>query len=290
MKKKLLPILVFFVITVFVSCGNEEELEAKQAKIDSLENLLNESENQEQEYMAAFEKIKQNLDEIKRKEHLIDVNTGSEEIPEDVATQINDDIVQIYQLMENNKKTLAALRKKLINSGTKNKQLKEMLTLYEKQINQKDGEIKILREKLDKMNINIQDLESRVEDMQGDIDTLEQIRQKQDQTISEQDTKLHTIYYVLGNKEELKSNKILSKDGILSKLSLDPNFNKSYFTKVDYRTLNEIPINTKKAEILTQHPSASYTLEQNKNKITKLIIKDKDKFWSLSKFLVILVK
>ncbi len=290
MRKKLLPLFILLAMTVFVGCGNEEELDAKQAKIDSLENVLNENENENQAYQAEFEKIKQNLDEIKRKEHLIDLNTGNEEISADAATQINDDITQIYQLMENNKKTLASLRKKLANSGSKNKQLQEMLTLYEKQINDKDGEITVLREKLDKMNINIQDLENKVEDMQGDIDTLEQINQEQDQTINEQDAKLHTIYYVLGNKEELKKNNVLSKNGILSKLSLDPNFNKSYFTKVDYRNLDEVPINSKKAEVLTQHPSDSYSLEENKNQITKLIIKDKDKFWSLSKFLVILVK
>lgn len=291
MKKILLLFSLISFVVAFSSCGDEEELEKQQATIDSLENVLNESEAQVEEYLSAFNDIKDNLDLIKQKEHIIDLNTvDTSEMSPDMVDQINNDITTIYELMQENKQALATLRSKMSSSGVKNKELNDMLSLYEEQMVQKDEEITILKEKLESLNFNMQELEDQVANMKSDIDTLEQINEDQDQTINEQDILLHTTYYVLGTKDELKNNGILSKDGVLSKLSLDPNFNKSYFTKIDYRDLNEIPINSKKLEILTKHPSNSFSLEENDGQIVKLVIKNQDEFWSLSKFLVILIK
>lgn len=291
MKKLLLSLGLLLSIGLVISCGDEEKIDQQQATIDSLSNLLNENESQVQEYLTAFNEIRDNLNVIKQKEHIIDLNTvDTSEMSPDIVSQINSDISLISELMDENKEALSTLKRKMQSSGNKNKELQSMLTLYEQQITQKEAEITGLKQHLDNLNINIENLENQVTNLESDIDTLEQENLEQNQTINEQDVLLHTIYYAVGNKTELKDHFIISKAGILSKLSLDPNFDKTYFTKADYRNLKELPINSKKIDILTQHPESSYTLEEEDNQVSKIIITNQDEFWSLSKFLVVMIK
>ncbi|MBN2892780.1 MAG: hypothetical protein JXL97_13005 [Bacteroidales bacterium] len=291
MKKYLLIFSLIFAFFAFSSCGDDEEIEMRDNQIDSLQNLLNESDSQVQEFMQAFNEIQANLNTIKQKEHIIDLNAvDSSEMTPDMVNQINNDVMMIYELMQENKDALATLKNKLKSSGTKNKELEDMIGLYDAQMAQKDEEISLLKQKLEEMDFNMQELNSKINNMQSNLDTLKQVTENQDQTITEQDILLHTTYYVIGTKDELKNNGILTKDGILSKLSLDADFNKTYFTKVDYRNISEIPINTKKIEILTQHPSTSFSLVENDGQISKLKITKQDEFWSMSKFLVIMLK
>ena len=86
-------------------------------------------------------------------------------------------------------------------------------------------------------------------------------------------------------KEELKEQNILSKKEVLRS-----DFNKNYFTKIDIRIEKEVKLYSKKAELLTAHPKGSYTLAPDASGQLVIRITDPDKFWSTSKYMVILVK
>ncbi len=283
-----------FIATLFVmaSCnGNSDEIERLQAQNDSLKNVANDSQAQIDQFTASFNDIQENLNTIKQKEHIIDLNTSdTSEMTPDMVDQVNNDILTIYQLMDENKQALETLKQQLRNSGVKNQQLEQTISLYEQQMTQKDEEITTLKQHLEDMNINMQQLNQKIDDMQSSIDTMQQVQQNQNQTINQQDVALHTTYYVIGTKDELKTKNILSRDGVLKGLSLDDNFDKTYFTEIDYRNLSEIPINSKKMQILTTHPQSSYSVVEDNGMITKIAITNKDEFWSVSKFLVILLK
>ncbi len=290
--KKYFFILSFFgALFSFTSCGDNAELERYKAENDSLKNIANETTIQVEEFYAAFNDIQQNLNTIKQKEHIIDLNSvDSVEMTPAMKDQINSDILLIYELMQENEAALSTLKNRLHSSGVKNQELEQTLALYDEQMTQKDEEITLLRQRLEQMDFNMQELNDQIADMQSDIDTILQVSEDQENIIDEQDELLHLAYYVVGTKDELKNNGVLDRSGILSKLSFDANFDKSYFTKIDYRNLSEIPLNSKKVTILTQHPNSSYTLVEDNNKISKLSISNKEDFWSLSKFLVITVK
>lgn len=291
MKKYFFFFSLFTALLVLSGCGDDEELQRLQAENDSLRNVNNESQAQIDQFMAGFNDIQENLNTIKQKEHIIDLNTAdSSEMTPDMVNQVNNDVLLIYELMEENKQALEILKQQIRNSGVKNQQLEQTITLYEEQMLQKDEEISLLKDRLEDMDFNMQQLNDQIADMQSNIDTITQINQQQDQTINDQDQDLHRAYYVVGTKDELKDNGILTRDGVLSGFSLDPNFDKTYFTEIDYRNLNEIPLNNNKIEILTQHPSSSYILEGDNNKTSKMLITNKDDFWEVSKFLVILIK
>ena len=63
--------------------------------------------------------------------------------------------------------------------------------------------------------------------------------------------------------------------------------NNGHFTQIDYTKVRKIDINSKKAKIITTHPTGSYKLIQSKNKVDSIIITNPDKFWSASKYLIV---
>lgn len=94
------------------------------------------------------------------------------------------------------------------------------------------------------------------------------------------------------NEERTERPKILSGSGLFKKGSVlkDGDVNKDYFTQVDIRTTKEIKLYSKDADILTTHPTGSYTLEKDDKDQLTLKITNPKEFWSVSKYLVIQVK
>ena len=117
------------------------------------------------------------------------------------------------------------------------------------------------------------------------VTTLTEDNTQKAQTISTQDKALNSAWFVFGTKKELKEQKILDRGEVLQS-----NFNKEYFTKIDIRIDKEIKLYSSSAEILTNHPAGSYTLQRDAKKQYVLRITDPQTFWSTSKYLVILVK
>lgn len=292
MKNKLLLMTLIAVLAISFNSCNSKEMERLRKERDSLANLTNEKQGKIDEYLSYFNDIQQNLNAIKQKEHIISLQTSdSTEMTPAMKDQINNDILTIYQLMQENKDALTKLKKQIKSSGVKNKQLEETIALYEQQIKQKDDEINALKEKLEKMNFDMGELNKKIDQMQDKMIAMEEEQNKQKDIINQQESQLHTIYYIVGTKTELKDKQIINRDGFLSKLSLDANFDKTQFINADDRNLDEITINASSIEVLTKHPSTSYTLKKNnKNVIEKIVITNKDQFWSISKFLVVLVK
>ena len=97
---------------------------------------------------------------------------------------------------------------------------------------------------------------------------------------------MHTAWYVFGTKKELKSQGILKSSDVLK----SSDFNKNYFTRIDIRVVKSIKLYSKNVELLTSHPSDSYSLERDAQKQYILYINNPDAFWSVSRYLVMLVK
>ncbi len=272
----------------FTSCNtHEEELKQLQQQQDSLKKVLTEKDSVVDEFFSAFNEIQENLNTIKQKENIINVDATNFENTPEVKDQINKDIQTIYDLLQANKDKLKRLQRRMHSAGIKIKSLQKTIASLEKQLQAKDVEIADLKKKLEALNIQINVLETNV-------DSLSIENAKKEQTINTQDQQLHTAYYVIGSKKELLEKKIITKTGgfvgIGRIVKLQEELNTSYFTTIDIREMKEIPILAKKAQIVTSHPKSSYELVTKDGKVEKLIIKDPEKFWSISKYLVIMVK
>ena len=101
-----------------------------------------------------------------------------------------------------------------------------------------------------------------------------------------QEKSLNAAWFVFGTKSELKAQKILQSGDVLK----SADFNKDYFTQIDIRTTKEIKLYSKRAELLTTHPTGSYELVKDDKGQLTLKITNPTEFWSVSRYLVIQVK
>ena len=271
-----------------------KEKEKKQIELLTKENqaLRNESHAKDSTINGFFEMlndIETNLTQIKAKESVISRNTANgTELNNDIREQINEDIKVINDLMAKNKRTIQYLNTRLKESGLKVAEFEKMLAQTNQTIQERDTEISVLKDKLTQMDFSVAVLNAQV-------DTLNIEKTQLTETVSKQVETINTAYYAFGTKKELELNKIIDKTGGflgLGKTSkLKNDFNIDYFTKADISKLTTIPLSGKKVKVITVHPTDSYKLITNQEDVTERIeISDANKFWSASKYLVIIVE
>ena len=128
------PYLILLLIPIFLfSCGETKEEIRLKKQVDSLMSITSEDQVAINEYLKAFNEIQENLNEIKEKEKIITTKTvGDVELEEADVESINNDILAIYEMMQENKKKLAYLRNKLNKSNSKNVELQRTIKLLKK--------------------------------------------------------------------------------------------------------------------------------------------------------------
>jgi len=279
--------LILLLIPVFFACGRtaKKEAEAMKAKNDSLMAQTMQKDEAINEFIATVNDIQGTLDTIKMKENVINLSTDKNgELKLSAKDQIKSDIMNIYSMMEKNKAQLADLTRKLKSSGMKVTELQKLVDRLQKDIAAKNAELESLRDKLAKLNIVIETANLKVDTLSGVVKNQSKAIKEKDMTIAQQEAALNTAYYVMGTDKELKKNGVIGKsDKIL------PDFNKEIFTKIDIRKVTEISILSKKAKVITNHPTSSYQLTGDKKIIQALQITDYKAFWTSTKYLVIIV-
>jgi len=86
---------------------------------------------------------------------------------------------------------------------------------------------------------------------------------------------------------------VLTKEGGVLGLGrekvLKPDFNSKAFTSIDITKVQTIPLSSTGAQVITNHPSDSYTIDIKGDQVSDIRILDPEKFWASSKYLVVVV-
>jgi len=283
MKKYVLGALI---VAFTVAC-NQEEVDKLNQDNANLESQTITKDSTINEMMATFNIIQENLDEIKRRENLVEINTdGDAERSMGKTEKINRDLQRINQLMIENKNLIEALNKKSKASGAKLSEFERMIANLNKRVKDKDGEISTLKEELEGMNFKVKELNQSIDEL-----ALENMR-KQKELESNID-ELNTAYFAYGTYDELNSKNVLTKEGGFLGLgkqeALKAGFNTEYFSVIDKTVTKSFLIYSKKAELVTNHPKESYKFVGDDKRIDSLVIIDADAFWKASKYMVVLV-
>ncbi|MEN8929240.1 MAG: hypothetical protein ABF242_09985 [Flavobacteriales bacterium] len=285
-------IYVFVALLFATSCGNEAELQAeldtmKQKNADLI--LQNEQIAEKDalitEYSQFIMDVQNNLNQIRNKENTVLLPKGGDGMVQ-TPEKIKEDLQQLGALLADNKKKIASMKSKLSNSNIQMDELEKVIRNLSAQAEEREVKILGMKGELSDMGVAFDELMAAYES------NIEVIADK-NETIETQDELLHTAYYAFGTKKELKNNNVISGEGgfigIGKTKTLKEDFNQDYFTKVNTKELTEIPMGVKKAEIITTHPAGSYELVGD-GKVEKIKILDADKFWSVSKYLVVVTK
>ncbi len=273
-------ILAGFGLILLAACGGQSAAEAErmQAERDSLTQIIAERDNELNDFMGLFNEVQEGLKSISEAEGrvtVIDANLESASTQE----SIRENMAFIKEAMEQNRTKINLLQEKLRGSSLKGDKLKKMVDELSARLEAQTLQIQELEVKLAEKNVQIDSLISNV-------NTLAANNEKQAQKMLEQDEQLHTAWFVFGTKAELKEQRILKNGEVLK----DGDFNKSYFTQIDTRYDKEINLYSKNAKLLTSHPSGSYSLGKDGKGQYVLKVINPDKFWSVSRYLVVQVR
>lgn len=286
--KKLLFILS---VTVLVSCGqHKKEIARMQYKQDSIAALGVEKDNSILEFVGAMNEIQMNMDSVKTIQKLVSVQTaGGTELKADAKKRIIEDIRQINELLQKNKDLVKSMQGKLNSSTVKIKELQTMVELLNKQMLEKDGELARLNTELENLHVNVTGLNQKIETITAESEAT--IKAKT-QTIDEQTIAINTAFYGFGTKKELDEKNVIEKEGGVlgmgKTIKMKKDFNRDFFTKIDIRDFNSLPLNMKKAKLVSYHPDGSYHFTGVKT-VESLVIDNMEEFWKASKYLLIVV-
>lgn len=253
------------------------------AQDDSLQQIISQRDTQINNMMATMNEIQEGFNEISEAENRVNLIQDDERA--DKASQIKEDIKFIADRMQQNRELIKKLQGQLRDSDFKSQELKKVIANMLRQLDEKDQQLQQLRAELDAKNIHIAELDETISNLNNNVTELKSESDEKSQIINNQETQLNTAWYVFGTRPELKDQRILMGDKVLQQ-----NFNKNYFTKIDIRVTREIKLYSKSARLLTSHPSGSYELTRDNNKMYTLAITNPQLFWSTSKYLVVVVK
>lgn len=290
--KKLL-IAIPFLLAIGCTNYKQQALDLQKEK----ENLLTAQQNMSQEaqykdstinsFIASFDEIESSLAEISQKEKAIKMSVNNNEGNAGAHAQIKEQLAAVKEMMDNNKSKLATLQRQLKNNKAELSKFKNLVESLTAQTLAKDQEISTLNEK-------VNTLTTENTQLQTNVSNLTAVNSANEKVIAEKTTKLNTAYFAKGTYKDLHSKHVVDKEGGLLGIGkekvLPPDFNRDEFTAIDITKTSKIEIDSKSAEVVTNHPTDSYILNKGTGKtISELVITNPEKFWASSKYLVVLV-
>lgn len=271
--KKLL--VMAMALAALAACQEKKENTAinnNDLRIDSLQRIIDQKDNELNDVMSTFNEIQEGFRLIEAAEQKVNVIKDGEATNK--SEQIRESIRNIQQRMQHNRELIARLQQQVREGSSRSEELRRTITNFTKELENKNNELQQLRQELQEKDIRIAELDNTVNALNSDVNQLREETEQKSETISKQDTQIHTAWYVFGTKKELQEQNIYQKGKVLQS-----NFNKSYFTKIDIRVDKEIKLYSKSVKMLTSHPSNSYTLQPDAQRMYVLRITNPQLFW-----------
>ncbi|MDE6535574.1 MAG: hypothetical protein K2K82_06135 [Muribaculaceae bacterium] len=269
------------------SCGNkqlsEAEGETPKAKLDdSLQVALANADS----LFAMLYDVTVGMEQITRLEKLVgpDVNIESETARENIAKQME----AIQRGLAERRKRIEELERQLANNKGASEKFRQQIEILRSQIDSQAATVASLQKQLESANIHIATLEGEISNLNAGVDSINAVQRQTEAELNAAISDLNAVYYVIGSNSELKSHNIIEGGGFLKKTKVLPSdFDKSYMTRADRRSLTVIPLDSKKAKVMTPQPTDSYRIDRATNGQLSLVITDPDAFWGTTNILVV---
>lgn len=286
MKKSLL--LFGIGALMLASCSNNsQKLAEDSARIAELSAEYAEASSFNDSLMLLMGDIYTGLDSINMQEGLL-YNMGAGESI-DRRAEIRQNLANIKARLAANKELLDNMEAKLKESGNQNSVLTKTIAQLKDRMAKQDEKIAQLENDLSNARQEIETLNTQVAEGKENLAAETAAKEKAQEEVVAAENAANTVYYAIGTNKELKKNGLLEKKFLGQTKVLKGEFNESYFTKADKRSLSVIPTGSKKVKIWTNMPEDSYTITENADKTKTIEITNPKEFWSMTPFLVIQV-
>ena len=284
MKKWMIARACLFGLSACQQKTEKQDMSRVNAVRDSLSQVINQKDSELNDIMGTFNDIQEGFRQINAAQGRVNLEQAN---PEKMSKgDIMNDISFIQRTLQLNKERIARLREQLKTSSFYADKLKVTIDELQKEMKEKQAQIDLLTAQLKEKDIKIEEQGQQINNLNKNVSDLTASNDVKAQTVAHQEKELNTAWYVFGTKRELKNQGIVKSGNILK----SSNYNKDYFTKIDIRVVKSIKLYSKSATLLTSHPASSYSLERDAQKQYTLYIANPSSFWSVSRYLVILVK
>jgi peptidoglycan hydrolase CwlO-like protein len=276
----------------YVFTQKDAKIKALMMEKNDLSQMMQQKDSIANDLENTFSEIESNLKFIKEKRSQISMVQA--EGGKNRKQLMVEDIKLMDNMLEESEKKIADLEAKLKKSGLNLKSYEKRLQALSETVESQNTEIAELKKMIEDKNISLAELNTKVQNMDQDLlRQADSISYKQKQ-IEDKTNKLNTAHVALGTYKELKEEGILDREGgilgIGSSKAIQENFDPKYFTELDIRKTKTIPLNAKKARVISEHPLNSYSLVEENGQVAYLQIENPEEFWRISKYAVIQVK
>ncbi len=286
-------------VVTFTSCQEVKRPSPTQKRI----NVTPPSREAEaiSQLTASIDEISANLDSISTREAMLCRITEHADKKSKIILQIKGLGNLLTEKQNQIDKLLSERVKKVDASAVSNPtidNLYKMIEFLSSQLKEKEYRVNQLEQVANRKDVTVDQLKYIVMNQANSVDamryrfnmaTLEKeyalLKAKENQRIKEE-KELNKVYYIIANKETLKEKGLL-KVSFFSKKVNNNNVVKELFTEANSKDLKTLNINSSSPKLLSQNPEGSYTLTENEDGTTTLTITNTDKFWNVSRYLII---
>lgn len=227
--------------------------------------------------------IQQSLNEISELENMAAID-GSE-LP-DQRNQIRARVEGLRLLLDQRRNQIDSLERVLSKSKLYNSGMEKTIKGLRAQVDQQAAEITRLNNELGEARNTIASQSTQIDSLNTTVQNVSGERDAAVRETVDLANELNTCYVCVGSSKELKAHKVLESGFLRKTKIMAGDFDQSFFSKKDKRTLTTLALHSRKAEVLTKQPKGSYVIEDvNGKKVLK--ITNPEKFWSLTNYLVV---
>lgn len=276
--------ILLVVMGLIVSCTNvkeSKEYKELQAQRDSLLMQTADADSETAEMMSVISEVEANFERIREAEKYISTQSSQEgEMSQNTKDRVSENFKMINEILQRNKAQLEELNKKYSGSTREMTSLKNTISRLNREMQESTG-------RLSELQAELALKDEQIAQLSQDITSLALETEKQSEMIREQDRTLNTAYYVFGTARELRDQKILSGGFLQATRVMQDTFNKEYFLTIDIREVTEIPLFAPKAKVWSTHPEGTYEFVEGEDRNLTFTITDTQRFWSLTKYLIV---
>lgn len=276
------------------------EIDANLQAIKTREKMINRNSQEAEENADVQQRIIADIVEIGK---LMEKNRQKLQSMESMRRQLNTIRTENKKLKDENTvlkesatpKTSAkdaeriqALEQENARLAELNKGLEGTITRLKKQLAESEARIESLQQEVASLKDAYAELKKINEDLKANEQQYLASLDEKDATISslnEQLKQSKSVYFIAASAKELKSK------GVVLGKTVNPSVKLSALTQVDnIDDFRVIETKSSKAELVSNHPNGSYTIDSKDKKNIKINITNPKSFWSVSRVCVVSTK
>ena len=298
-RNKLTALIVFVGMIAFTSCEDVKRPASVRERI----NVTPPSREAEaiSQLTASIDEISANLDAISSQEAMLCKTTEHTDKKSKIIQQIRGLGALLKEKQSQIDKLLSEKAKKVDTPSASNPTIDNLYKVIEflsSQLKEKGDRVTQLEQVASRKDVTVDQLKYIVMNQANSVDAMRyrfnmaalereyaQLKAKEKQRNNEE-KESGSVYYIIATKETLKEKGLL-KTSLFSKKVNNNKVTKELFTEANSKELKTLTISSSNPKLLSQNPEGSYTLTENEDGTTTLTITDADKFWNVSRYLII---